>query len=803
MLRLKPATRIAITLGFISATIIWIAHGLDLFPSPNAHVQQKRLAVVRTLAGSISGIASDQKASRSALQRSLELTNRLNEDVRSLGVRGKSGYLVKTSGHQANWADAVSEEKANRAEVQVFANKRLWGTLEVCFTSVETGLLGFMFPLSTVVFVSLLTTGFSWWVLSRSFRYLNPSKVVPKRVKSAFDTLTEGLVLIDQKHEIAHANQAFTEILGGQTDADSLVGTSLNELGWANQAENGASQELPWFQCIENKASVTGRILEIGEGENRRKFFVNSAPIFGNESECRGAMISFDDVTEMERQKIELAALVKTLRSSRDEVELQNQKLTFLANYDPLTECMNRRAFWDEFEKVWADAEPDELSLLMIDVDHFKSFNDTYGHTFGDLVLKGLGDTLRTTVTDRGLISRFGGEEFVVAIPNMKLEQALELTNAIHKAIGEMDVEGKSVTASIGFSSREFKAMDGQHMLDQADIALYAAKRSGRDRVMRFDKCDLGGDLSLDKEGTGNGQMVGDAEIPKATVEGFLRAIGFRCEATADHSRRVARLCVSVGKTFLKSEEIHRLEVAAQLHEIGKLGMPDAIVNRVRELSTDQWQIVDRQHNIGVQLVQSVCDGNAIPQIIEAVQRSQDSQNANQNDLGGESNGGTEALEASVAILRVCDEFDSLVHGSDTRQSLKVEDAIKVIKEGAPERFREDIVTKLAGHIEKYGAEIQLAPSGGALESWPPVIKKPSDSVPFVGIPSTEVETFGSHSSNTFEGEAIAGTSLDEEIRNTMKLANELLGLSEETRSLVTNVDETKVDGKEKSSGPS
>jgi len=171
--------------------------------------------------------------------------------------------------------------------------------------------------LSIVTFISLLTTGFSWWVLNRSFRYLNPSKVVPKRVRSAFDTLTEGIVLIDSDHEIAHANKAFGEILNTEEEADSLVGTSLNELGWQNQIGGGTSEELPWFQCIEREASVTGKILEIGEGDERRKFFVNSAPIFGNENDCRGAMISFDDVTEMEKQKIELAAMVKTLRSSR------------------------------------------------------------------------------------------------------------------------------------------------------------------------------------------------------------------------------------------------------------------------------------------------------------------------------------------------------------------------------------------------------------------------------------------------------------------------------------------------------
>ena len=147
--QLKPATRIAITLGFISATIVWIAHGLNLIPSPNAHVHQTRLAIVKTLGGSVSGIASNSGGSNSSLQRSLELATRLNKDVLSVGVRGKSRYLAKTGKHKDNWKTAASDDKSNQAELEVFANKKLWGTLEVCFTDKEsTGILGFMFPLS-------------------------------------------------------------------------------------------------------------------------------------------------------------------------------------------------------------------------------------------------------------------------------------------------------------------------------------------------------------------------------------------------------------------------------------------------------------------------------------------------------------------------------------------------------------------------------------------------------------------------------------------------------------------------------
>ena len=769
MPRIKPATRIAITLGFISATLVWIAHGLNLIPSPNANLQDKRLAIVKTLAGSITGIAS--QGSSSALKHSLELSAGINSDVLSIGVRGKSGYLGQSENHESFWQSSGSSRQTNQVELEIFANEKLWGTLQVCFADRSPmGMLGYMFPLSLVIFVSVFTTLFAWYVLSRSFRYLNPSKVVPKRVRSAFDTLTEGLVLIDGSHEIAHANKAFGEIL--DLDAESLVGKSLNELGWKTQVQGDeAATDLPWFQCLANEASVTGRILEIGENETRRKFFVNSAPIFANESECRGAMISFDDVTEMERKKIELAALVKTLRSSRDEVERQNQQLTFLASYDPLTQCLNRRAFWIEFEELWANSEPFELSLLIIDVDHFKSFNDTYGHSFGDLVLKQLGETLRRVVADLGITCRFGGEEFVVALSGMVLSEALEVTHSIHKAIETMDVDGKNVTASIGFSNREFKAMDGQHMLDQADLSLYAAKRNGRNRVMRFDECD-GDDAMLgnqDQPNVGDQVDQNNVGISNAAVKGLLKAIEIRCQATADHSTRVAQMCTCVGESLLNSDDLDRLKVAALLHELGKIGVPDSILYKPSELSAEDWQVINQHRAIGLQLARSVVTDSVVSQIIEAHQKTaQGKSEAVRETLDLD-----ESTETCVAIIAVCDEFDLLTNSSVSRDAMHVDHAIARIQRNTPQRFRADVVDKLVEHIESPEAKLKQLLIGGiqnnlsslAIETWS------SEELERLSAPIAE-------DGGTIESNA------DPEIRS-LQMTKELLELCSETRSAI------------------
>ena len=694
MLRIKPATRIALTLGFISATLVWIAHGLNLVPDPYSASQEKNTAIVQTLAASITTLAANNVAPAS-LQNNLDLTARLNKDIQSLAVRRKSNYFARTSNHQQNWKPVGKKPRLTQAELEIRSNKRLWGTLEVCFVDERPlGIFGFMFPLGLATFIGGLTSAFSWFVLHQSFRYLNPSRVVPKRVRSAFDTLTEGVVLVDPNCEIAHANLAFGRI--HDREPESLIGVSVNELGWKAVEGNVGGAEVPWVTCVANESPVTGQILEFGENETHKRFVVNSAPIFATDGKCRGAMISFDDVTAMEQQKSELADLVKTLRSSRDEVKRQNEQLTFLASYDPLTQCMNRRAFWTAFGQLWTDTKAHELSLMIIDVDHFKSINDTYGHSFGDQVLTVLGEALRNSVSQQGIVCRFGGEEFVVALSGLALDAALEMTNNIHQAIQALNIEGRQFTASIGFTNRAYVAMDGQHMLDQADLALYQAKRTGRNRIVRFDECDtkekVEGQLQV-AENSGDLQSS-DERIPRDAVAGLLSALAQRCESTADHSARVAELAVAVGADFLNPTELERLEVVATLHEIGKLTAPESIFTKSSLVSDADRRVVSRHNKVGLQLVRSAIDDPEIAEIIKTYQL------ITEVDPWEPAYGeGDSVVESILAIVMVCDAFDGLTNGSIYRKGLSASTAIEKIQIDTPMRYRPDVVSTLSEYV--------------------------------------------------------------------------------------------------------
>jgi len=165
------------------------------------------------------------------------------------------------------------------------------------------------------------------------------------------------------------------------------------------------------------------------------------------------------------------------------------QQMHDLATLDGLTGVYNRLYFQDNLQVEFRKAQEGkyDLSLLMFDIDHFKKFNDTYGHLFGDLVLKNIAAFVMKKLRKGDILARYGGEEFVILMPHTSLEQVVEKAEDIRKGVGSLVISDKqisaSVTISIGVSSYPDTADSHVTLLKSADDALYEAKRQGRNKV--------------------------------------------------------------------------------------------------------------------------------------------------------------------------------------------------------------------------------------------------------------------------------------------------------------------------------
>lgn len=188
-------------------------------------------------------------------------------------------------------------------------------------------------------------------------------------------------------------------------------------------------------------------------------------------------------------------AMEARLNASRQEISTLQQNLDEIraeSMTDPLSGLGNRKFFDRQIDRLTAEARKsnEPLTLLLLDIDHFKSFNDNYGHLTGDQVLRLVAQTLRQNIKGRDVTARYGGEEFAVLLPATPMRQALTVADNIRRAVMSKELKKKStgeilgrVTISIGVAAFA-DADDSLTLIDRADACLYAAKRNGRNRVI-------------------------------------------------------------------------------------------------------------------------------------------------------------------------------------------------------------------------------------------------------------------------------------------------------------------------------
>ncbi|SNB47668.1 diguanylate cyclase [Geobacter sp. DSM 9736] len=189
----------------------------------------------------------------------------------------------------------------------------------------------------------------------------------------------------------------------------------------------------------------------------------------------------------------ELVARVKVqmkIKSLQDELKKSNELLKELSNTDPLTRLYNRRYLMEALEREFqrSSRKQGPLSLVLLDIDHFKKINDTYGHQEGDVVLAAVAEMAQAGLRRYDIAARYGGEEFILLLPETPLQEAIAVADRLRESIQEMEfpppLENLTVTISLGVSTYPSQRIDCiDSLIRQADEALYRAKQNGRNRM--------------------------------------------------------------------------------------------------------------------------------------------------------------------------------------------------------------------------------------------------------------------------------------------------------------------------------
>lgn len=496
-LLLSPVVRVSIALVLFNISVILIADMIGVIPNTNDILLDSRKKICESLAVQLSYAASE--SNHELIESTLENFSARNEDVTAVSMSQDNGIVVAEYGEfkLLNQMKYNARSTKNMVIVPVFAGDKRWGSVNV-----EFGTAGAKGILSTfnnsdygfLIIIALLNFIGYQFILKRVLQVLDPRSVIPERVNAAFNTLAEGVVIVDDHERIVMANESFARKL--DTQPDNLISINLSELKWKRSGANnaGVKYSLPWTHSINENVKQIGIAMNLSTpSEGVRKVSTNSSPILDGKGAVRGALVTFDDVTEVEETNILLESTVNRLQKNETMIRRKNLELEVLASRDSLTGCYNRRVFFDLMDQAYHDFVDtgSNLSCIMLDIDHFKKINDTYGHAVGDEAIRMVADILNACKRDGAIIGRYGGEEFCIALPDTGIHEAAAIAEEFRLSIKSTSknfcAEGSVITVSSGVSSTCVSSGNSSQLLEYADQALYVAKSNGRDQVIKWD----------------------------------------------------------------------------------------------------------------------------------------------------------------------------------------------------------------------------------------------------------------------------------------------------------------------------
>lgn len=396
----------------------------------------------------------------------------------------------------------------------------------------------------------------------------------------------------------------------------------------------------------------------------------------------------------------------------------QHARLTSLT--DALTGLGSRKLLEDRLEAEASRAKRYKrpFSVSIIDLDNFKTINDVLGHATGDEALRKLAECMKSQKRTPDILARYGGDEFVILMPETRADEAVSLLERIRAEVQRIPVaENISMTISCGVAQSLPDSKDGSsEIIRRADLALYEAKNAGRNCVKLWDKTMSKAlnesDIEIEKIRRLKRRIAGLSEQAEKmfiqSIWGLVQALEAKDIYSKKHSENVMHYSVGIAQTMnISPKQLEIIRRAAMIHDIGKIGIPDAILSNPNRLTMHERSIIEQHPLIAVRILEKM---NFLEQEIAIVRCHHEKWNG-RGYPDGLSYG---SIPIGARILTVADAFDALTSNRSYHSSLSVDEAIKIIVDSSGYDFDPEVVKALISWIEsvrsQLGEDRQLTP---------------------------------------------------------------------------------------------
>ncbi len=376
--------------------------------------------------------------------------------------------------------------------------------------------------------------------------------------------------------------------------------------------------------------------------------------------------------------------------SSVASIAIKNAKLYerayMEARTDEMTGLLNRKYFYEVLGKEFEKNKEGSLALAIINVDDFKLYNQLYGQKEGDRCLVRIADIIRRSVGDSGYTARYSGKEFAVLLPKYDIFSARNLIESIARQIYEMnnryaEVKLKSVTVSAGISASPYAARNVKELVETVDLSVYHVKRSGKNGVQVFDTKfqHIGGN----QDKTDHVHIYQEYE---STIYALTAAIDAKDHYTFSHSNNVAYYATELASYIgLNPEVIEIIRQAGLLHDVGKIGIPEAILNKPGRLTEKEYEVIKGHVEGSIDIIRHLPSLDyVIPAVIGHHERY-DGKGYPRRIAG-------EDIPYTARILCIADAFDAMTSNRCYKKAYSLEVAIQILLDGAGTQFDPELV---------------------------------------------------------------------------------------------------------------